>query len=94
MSSSPEVFYKVPEEMKAKIDETHDFVITMKSRIEQQFKRWLSPKEASAYMGVSQSKLTGRLKNKIKPIKDPDARTVKYDVKDLDKYWEDLKESN
>lgn len=89
MNESPEVYFKVPQNLKEKIDETHDFVLKMKDNIASQYQRWFKIKEAAQYMRISRSTLTTTLKEQIKPSRV--GKSVVYDRVDMDAYLESKK---
>ena len=84
--TSPRLVTEIDEDMKSKINDVFDFVDKMKNKIESQYQRWYTLKEAAAYLRVSPQTLSNTLRDKIKPRKIK--RIMVYDRHDLDRFWE------
>lgn len=91
-TGSPKLVHEVSDEFMQKVDSVIDFINENRNRIDTQFKRWFTPREAAAHIGVSHSQLVQHLTEKIPPIKD--GKKVVYDREDLDRYWIERKEAN
>ena len=55
-------------------------------------RRWLSPKEAAKYIGVSQDTLTRALADEIPRSQRHDSGSMAYDIRDLDAWREKYKQ--
>lgn len=85
-STTPRLVTEIDEDMKSKINDVFDFVDKMKDKLESQYQRWYTLKEAAKYLRCSPVTLSNTWRDKITPKKK--GRVMVYDRHDLDKFWE------